>query len=57
MLNKPISNATQTALNSKADKDITLSGYGITDAYTQTEIDTKLVNIEHDDILNRNGGP
>ena len=43
-LTKPISTATQTALNSKADKATTLSGYGITDTYTQTEIDTKLNN-------------
>ena len=49
--NKPISNATQTALNSKADKATTLSGYGITDTYTQTEIDTKLNNTRTYKIL------
>ena len=31
-----------TALNAKADKATTLSGYGITNAYTKTEIDTKI---------------
>lgn len=41
-LNKPISTATQTALNGKADKATTLSGYGITDAYTKTEVGTVL---------------
>lgn len=30
------------SLAKKADKSTTLSGYGITDAYTKTEIDTKL---------------
>lgn len=51
-LTKPISTATQTALNSKADKDITLNGYGIIDAYTKTEIDTKLNNTRTYKILN-----
>lgn len=32
----------QIALNKKADKATTLSGYGITDSYTRTEEDTKL---------------
>lgn len=41
-LNKPISTATQTALDGKADKATTLAGYGITDAYTKTEVDTAL---------------
>ena len=41
-LNKPISTATQTALNGKANKATTLSGYGITDAYTKTEVGTVL---------------
>ena len=31
-------------LNNKADKADTLAGYGITDAYTKTEIDTKLAD-------------
>lgn len=31
-----------TSLAKKADKSTTLSGYGITDAYTKTEVDTKL---------------
>ena len=31
-----------TALAGKADKATTLSGYGITDAYTQTQTDTKI---------------
>lgn len=30
------------SLSKKADKSTTLSGYGITDAYTKTEVDTKL---------------
>lgn len=34
--------AVNTALDSKADKATTLSGYGITDAYTKTEVDNKL---------------
>ena len=33
--------ATTTALNGKANKSTTLSGYGITDAYTKTESDGK----------------
>ena len=33
------------ALNGKADKATTLAGYGITDAYTSTEIDGKLQTI------------
>lgn len=33
-------------ISGKADKATTLSGYGITDAYTKTEIDTKIGNIE-----------
>lgn len=41
-LDKPISTATQTALNDKADKATTLAGYGITNAYTKTEVDTAL---------------
>lgn len=38
---KPISTATQLALADKADLADTLSGYGILDAYTKQEIDTK----------------
>ena len=34
-----------TALEGKADKAITLAGYGITDAYNKTEIDNKLAPI------------
>ena len=41
---KPVSNSTQAAIISaiapKADKATTLSGYGITDAYTKSKIDT-----------------
>ena len=33
--------ADKTALNGKADKETTLAGYGITDAYTKTESDSK----------------
>ena len=35
-----------TALSNKADKSTTLSGYGITNAYTKTEIDNMMGNIE-----------
>ena len=41
----------------KADKSTTLGGYGIIDAYTQTEVNTKLDNIEHDNTLNKNSNP
>ena len=44
---KPISTATQAALDGKADKATTLSGYGITDAYTKTEVDAKMVAAFH----------
>lgn len=37
--------AVNTALEGKADKATTLAGYGITDAYTTTEIDGKLQTI------------
>ena len=33
-----------TKLSGKADKATTLAGYGITDAYTKTEVDTALAN-------------
>nr|DAP54544.1 MAG TPA: receptor binding complex [Caudoviricetes sp.] len=46
-LNKPISTATQTALDGKADKAITLAGYGIEDAYTKDEIDGKIASTFH----------
>lgn len=46
-INKPISTATQDALNLKADKATTLSGYGITDAYTKAEVDGKLTGAFH----------
>ena len=32
-------------LNNKANKSTTLSGYGITDAYTKTEVDSKLSSV------------
>lgn len=57
-LDKPISTAVQGALDSKADKATTLSGYGITDAYTKEEIEntyaksvdipTKVSQLEND---------
>ena len=31
----------------KADKSTTIAGYGITDAYTKTEVDTAIANAEH----------
>lgn len=36
--------ATITTVNGKADKATSLSGYGITDAYTKTEADTAFMN-------------
>ena len=44
-LDKPISTAVQNALDSKADKATTLNGYNISDAYTKTEIDSKLTAV------------
>lgn len=46
-LDKPISTATQTALDGKADKATTLAGYGIADAYTKTEIDGMVASTFH----------
>lgn len=43
-LDKPISTATQAALDTKADKATTLAGYGITDAYTKAQADTLLAD-------------
>lgn len=42
---KTAADAATTAVASKADKATTLAGYGITDAYTTTEIDKKLQDI------------
>lgn len=42
---KPISDATQAALDGKADKATTLAGYGIADAYTKEEIDAKVASV------------
>lgn len=36
--------ALQTVVAGKADSSTTLAGYGITDAYTKTEVDTAIVN-------------
>ncbi|MGN1393993.1 MAG: hypothetical protein ACI4V7_08205 [Succinivibrionaceae bacterium] len=57
-LDKPISTAVQGVLDGKADKATTLSGYGITDAYTKEEIEntyaksvdipTKVSQLEND---------
>lgn len=38
--------ATITTVNGKADSATTLSGYGITDAYTKTEVDALIASIE-----------
>ncbi len=38
----PLTTEMNEALSGKADKDTTLAGYGITDAYTKTEIDGEL---------------
>ena len=37
----------QTSLNNKANKSTTLSGYGITNAYTKTEVDSKDTTIKN----------
>lgn len=37
-----VSDALTAAIGNKADKATTLSGYGITDAYTKTETDAKI---------------
>lgn len=39
---KEVSDALTAAIGNKADKATTLSGYGITDAYTKTQVDTKI---------------
>lgn len=47
-IDKPISTAVQSALEGKADKATTISGYNITDAYTKEEIENtyaKSVNV------------
>lgn len=44
-LDKPISTATQAALDGKADKATTLAGYGIADAYTKEEVDAKVASV------------
>ena len=36
---------TDSLLNAKADKATTLAGYGITDAYTKTEVDAKVSSV------------
>lgn len=36
----------QTQLDGKANASTTIAGYGITDAYTKTEIDNMIGNIE-----------
>ena len=45
-----IANEAKSALDSKADKATTLAGYGITDAYTKTEVDEKLSGLEAGDL-------
>ena len=39
--------ALEEAINAKADKATTIAGYGITDAYTKTEIDAKVASVYH----------
>ena len=39
--------AIATASEDKADKATTLAGYGITDAYTKTEVDAKVASVFH----------
>ena len=38
-------NTMQTTLNNKATKSTTLSGYGITNAYTKTQVDSKVPKV------------
>jgi len=48
ILNKPsiyTQSETDTLLGSKADVATTIAGYGITDAYTKTEIDSKVASV------------
>ena len=49
--------AIENIQSGKADKADTIEGYGIIDAYTKTEVDDKLDNIEHDNTLNKDGNP
>ena len=42
---------TDVKLNTKADKSTTLSGYGITDAYTKTQTDTQFFNKNEINLL------
>lgn len=39
---KEVSDALTAAIGNKADKATTIAGYGITDVYTKTEVDTKI---------------
>lgn len=41
---KEVSDALSAAVGNKADKATTIAGYGITDAYTKTETDTKIAD-------------
>lgn len=41
---KEVSDALTAAIGNKADKATTLAGYGITDAYTTTQVDTKIAD-------------
>ena len=44
----PVANSTLTPIiNAKADKATTIAGYGITDAYTKTEVDAKVASVYH----------
>ena len=58
-----VTSSIQTQLNGKAAKATTLSGYGIGDAYTKTEIDTKIsavnsaIDAIFDSIVFDCGGP
>lgn len=41
-----VTSAIQTQISAKADSATSIAGYGITDAYTKTEIDNMIGNIE-----------
>lgn len=45
-----------SALEEKADKSSSLSGYGIKDAYTKTEVDSAIATAIQSEILNAIGG-
>ena len=50
----PVANSTLTPIiNGKADKATTIAGYGITDAYTKTELSTVATTGSYNDLSNK----